>query len=89
MLIGVGRVNSYPALMSQADRLKEEIGWLKVLSGVLAALDASLIAWLVQNYEAASWMLTSATGASIILLSAGIAATVVRLYRFFKILEAV
>jgi hypothetical protein len=37
--------------MSKADRFKEEIGWWKVLTGVCVALDASLIGWLVQNYE--------------------------------------
>jgi hypothetical protein len=32
------------------DSIKEELGWLKVLFAVLAAADASLIAWLSQNY---------------------------------------
>ena len=36
--------------MSKIDRIKEEIGWLKVAFGVAAALDASVIAWLAQNY---------------------------------------
>ena len=36
--------------MAKADRLKEEIGWLKLIFGVLAAVDASLVAWLAQNY---------------------------------------
>ncbi len=30
--------------MARVDRLKEEIGWLKLVFGVLAAIDASLIA---------------------------------------------
>ena len=37
--------------MSKIDRIKEEIGWLKVAFGVAAALDASIIAWLAQNYS--------------------------------------
>ena len=39
--------------MSQIDRIKEELGWLKVAFGISVALDASLIAWLAQNYETA------------------------------------
>lgn len=40
--------------MSKADRLKEEIGWLKVVFAVCVALDASLVAWLAQNYDSVS-----------------------------------
>jgi hypothetical protein len=36
--------------MSKADRLKEEIGWLKLIFGALLAVDVSLVAWLAQNY---------------------------------------
>ena len=43
--------------MSELDKVKEEIGWLKVLFGVLIAVDISLIAWLTQNYEKASCMM--------------------------------
>jgi sugar phosphate permease len=32
------------------DSVKEELGWLKVLFAVLAAADASVIAWISQNY---------------------------------------
>ena len=32
------------------DKLKEEIGWLKVVFAILIATDISLIAWLIQNY---------------------------------------
>jgi len=39
--------------MSQSDRIKEEIGWLKLVFGALVAVDVSLIAWLAQNYKAA------------------------------------
>jgi uncharacterized membrane protein YcjF (UPF0283 family) len=40
--------------MSKADRLKEEIGWLKITFGIAVALDASLVAWLAQNYATAN-----------------------------------
>jgi hypothetical protein len=36
-----------------ADGVKEELGWLKVLFAVLAAVDAPLIAWISQNYTRA------------------------------------
>lgn len=36
--------------MARAERIKEEIGWLKVPFAVAVALDASLVGWLAQNY---------------------------------------
>ena len=45
--------------MAQIDKLKEEIGWLKVIFAILIATDISLIAWLAQNYgKAPSLLLT-------------------------------
>jgi hypothetical protein len=35
--------------MAKIDKLKEEIGWLKIIFGVLIATDISLVVWLVQN----------------------------------------
>ncbi len=43
--------------MSKAERLKEELAWLKVVFGVFAVVDVSLVAWLAQNYEEASAVL--------------------------------
>ena len=40
--------------MSRADKLKEEIGWLKVVFAVLVAINISLVGWLAQNYDVAS-----------------------------------
>ena len=37
--------------MSQVDRIKEILGWLKVVFGALVAVDVSLIAWLAQNFQ--------------------------------------
>jgi len=37
--------------MAKIDRLKEEIGWLKLVFGILVAIDASLVGWLTtQDY---------------------------------------
>ncbi|MDI9334579.1 MAG: hypothetical protein QM533_09405 [Cytophagales bacterium] len=44
--------------MSKVDRIKEKIGWYKVLFGVLVASLFSLIAWLISNLQtAATWQL--------------------------------
>ncbi len=40
--------------MAKADRIKEEIGWLKVVFGLLIATDISLIAWLAQHFDSAN-----------------------------------
>jgi hypothetical protein len=32
--------------MSRGDRIKEELGWLKLVFGVLVASDVSLVGWL-------------------------------------------
>jgi hypothetical protein len=39
--------------MSRAERIKEEIGWLKLVFGGLIAVDVSLVASLAQNYKVA------------------------------------
>ena len=54
-----------------ADGIKEELGWLKVLFAVLAAADASLIAWLSQNYMRAD---------RLIVVPASLVATAATLY---------
>ena len=41
----------YNAVVSQTDKIKEEIGWLKVVFGALVATDISLVAWLAQNFR--------------------------------------
>ncbi len=41
--------------MSEIDKIKEEIGWLKILFGVLVAVDVSLIGWIAQNFAKASF----------------------------------
>lgn len=43
--------------MAHIDKVKEEIGWLKVVFAILLAADISLVAWGVQNYQKASPLL--------------------------------
>jgi len=54
--------------MSKVDRLKEEIGWLKIAFGVAVAVDASLVAWVAQNY---------ATARPVVIIAAVVAAIVI------------
>lgn len=39
--------------MSKTDRIKETLGWLKVVFVALVAVDVSLIAWIAQNFVTA------------------------------------
>jgi 4-hydroxybenzoate polyprenyltransferase len=38
---------------AKADRIKEALGWLKVVFAALVAVDVALIAWLAQNFQGA------------------------------------
>ena len=38
--------------MSEEKQIEQEIGWYKVIFTILSAIDVSLFAWFVQNYEA-------------------------------------
>jgi hypothetical protein len=46
--------------LSKIDRVKEEIGLLKLFLAGLIAIDVSLIAWLAQNYGRANRFLVLA-----------------------------
>ena len=39
--------------MGRTDKLKEEIGWLKVIFAISIATDISLFAWLIDNFRTA------------------------------------
>ena len=43
--------------MAKIDELKEEIGWLKIIFGILTAIDISILGWLAQNYNTVSIVL--------------------------------
>lgn len=58
--------------MSKMDRLKEEIGWLKVIFGILVATDISLLAWLAQHYPNASVFLVAICGLAVIVVTGAI-----------------
>jgi len=55
--------------MPKLDKLKEELGWLKVIFSILIATNLSLIAWFIQNYEKQKISLTILNGVIIIVLT--------------------
>jgi len=73
--------------MSKADRLKEEIGWLKVVFAVCVALDASLVAWLAQNYATANLLLVVTGCVASVLIALLIVFVNRRAYRRLEELE--
>lgn len=73
--------------MSKADRLKEEIGWLKVAFAIAVALDASLVAWLAQNYATASVVIVGAALVAALVLASVVVLINRRAYRRLEELE--
>ena len=73
--------------MSKADRLKEEIGWLKIAFAVAVALDASLVAWLAQNYETASPVIVGAAMVAALVIAGIVVIINNRAYRRIEELE--
>ena len=56
--------------MAHIDKVKEEIGWLKVVFAIFLATALSLIAWLVENYG---------KGQTLLLVVGGVAAFLIML----------
>ncbi len=54
--------------MARIDKLKEEIGWLKVIFAISIATDISLIAWLIQNFQKESPFLLLIAGGGALLI---------------------
>lgn len=54
--------------MAHIDKVKEEIGWLKVVFAISLATVLSLIAWLVENYGKGQRLLLVVGGVSAFLI---------------------
>lgn len=54
--------------MAYIDKVKEEIGWLKVVFAISIATVLSLIAWLVENYGKGQRLLLVVGGVSAFLI---------------------
>lgn len=57
--------------MAYIDKIREEIGWLKVIFAISIATDISLIAWLIQSYGKVRLLLSilGALGALLIMFT--------------------
>ena len=57
--------------MAHIDKIKEEIGWLKVIFAISIATNISLIAWLIQSYGKVRLLLSilGALGALLIMFA--------------------
>jgi len=58
--------------MSKLDEVKESIGWLKIIFGLLTAIDVSLLGWLAQNYKIAELIIIIIVLLLIVVSTAGI-----------------
>ena len=55
--------------MAAIDKVKEQVGWLKVSFGLLVAIDVSLIAWMAQNMAKVSIYVLSLAGGVVTLIT--------------------
>ena len=54
------------------DEIKEQIGWLKIVFGLLTAVNIGLIGWLVKNYDEVNYIFVYLALAIVFLCTAGI-----------------
>ena len=47
--------------MQTKDEIKEELGWLKVIFGVLLVAIVSMLGWFALNFETAKWHILALT----------------------------
>jgi len=67
--------------VSEIDKIKEEIGWLKVVFGLLVAIDVSLIGWTAQHFAETSTLQLFLATFLVALITWGIIAVNRRAYR--------
>lgn len=73
--------------MSKADRLKENLAWLKLFFGAFFAVDVSVIAWLAQNYSTAKPVIVMGAFIVTIALTLGLVFIIRRAYKRIEQLE--
>jgi len=73
--------------VSKADRLKEDLAWLKLFFGAFLAVDVSVIAWLVQNYRQAETVIVVGAFIVIVVLTVGLVFVTRRAYKRIEQLE--
>lgn len=67
--------------MSEIDKIKEEIGWLKVLFGLLVVIDVSIIGWSAQNFSNTPVLLIVVAAVLVVLITCAIIVVNRRAYR--------
>ncbi len=75
----------YNGRMSKIDKIEEQIGWLKVVFGLLVAMTASLVGWMASNYNNTDALFMLSAVILVIIFVYGI--VVVNLKAFDKINE--
>ena len=55
--------------MPKLDKVKEELGWLKVIFAIAVATNLSLMAYLAQNYKIQDSLFSILNGSAIILVT--------------------
>jgi len=55
--------------MSKSEKIKEQIGWLKVMFGILSAVLVSMAGWLAANYNKSDEKLVIITLCLIVLIA--------------------
>lgn len=73
--------------MSKADRLKEDLAWLKLFFAAFLAVDVSVIAWLAQNYNKAETVIIAGAFIVIFVLTISLVFVTRRAYKRIEQLE--
>ncbi len=55
--------------MSKSEKVREEVGWLKVVFAIFIGTDISLVAWFVQNYNGGQTLLLVICLAAVVLIT--------------------
>ena len=58
--------------MSEEKKIEQEIGWYKLIFAVLSAIDVSLFAWLVKNYNTGESLIVAGCFIGIVTLTISI-----------------
>lgn len=58
--------------VSEQEKIKEEIGWLKMLFGLSAGLDITLIVWLFENFGVVPFIQNLIAFSAVILVTCAI-----------------
>ena len=60
--------------MSEEKRIEQEIGWNKLIFAILSAIDISLFAWFVKNYQIAEPFILASCFIAVIIVTISIIA---------------